>query len=107
MAHGSGFEVEVRPRDEEVRVALRGELDFATAPEVEAVVEVLEQHQPRAVVLDLAELRFIDSAGTRALLTAAERARQRWALRVENPPPPVLRVFEYLGVKEKLLAPGT
>lgn len=104
MADGSPFEVDIRAADDEVRVALRGELDIATAPKVEAVVEVLEKHDPKVVVLDLADLRFIDSSGTRALLTAAERARERWALRVENPPPPVVRVLELLGVKEKLLA---
>lgn len=107
MNPSSGFALEISADDEAVRVALRGELDIATAPEVEAVVDVLERHQPRVVVLDLADLHFIDSSGTRALLTAAERARERWALRVESPSPPVVRVLELLGVKEKLLVSDT
>ena len=106
MPEASGFEFDIDARDARVRVALRGELDVATAPKVEEALEVVAGYEPEEVVLDLGELRFIDSAGTRALLSAAERARQQWAFRVENPPPPVVRVFEFLGVKDKLLEPG-
>ncbi len=54
---------------------LGGELDMATAPELEQTLG--EAHlQSRLVVLDLRELEFIDAAGVRTIVDASVRARQ-------------------------------
>ena len=52
------------------RVALRGELDLATAGRLEGALS--EASSP--VVLDLTGLTFMDSTGVRVLLEAAERS---------------------------------
>jgi hypothetical protein len=51
-------------------VQLSGELDLATAPQVEQTVR-----EARLVVLDLRELTFMDCAGMRVIVNAAERPR--------------------------------
>jgi anti-sigma B factor antagonist len=52
------------------RVAsVRGDLDLATAPQLESAFEEPDGH----VALDLAKVRFIDSTGLRALVRIRER----------------------------------
>jgi anti-anti-sigma factor len=66
-------------------VAVRGELDMAVAPELEAALGPEAAEGAGAVLLDLTELAFMDSAGLRVLLMASERYRQGgtpWAVAV-------------------------
>jgi anti-sigma B factor antagonist/stage II sporulation protein AA (anti-sigma F factor antagonist) len=55
-----------------LRVAVRGELDIATAPRLEAA---LSDASAASVRVDLRGLTFTDSTGVRALLQATEDAR--------------------------------
>ncbi|GGQ64467.1 STAS domain-containing protein [Couchioplanes azureus] len=58
-----------------VTVALRGEVDVLNVDQVRvALVEALEA-RPRALVVDLAELSFIDSTGLGAIIFGFQRAR--------------------------------
>ena len=56
-------------------VQAAGELDIATAPQLERTLRET-QMQSRLVVLDLRELAFIDSSGMHAIVNASSRARQ-------------------------------
>lgn len=80
------------------RVVPRGELDLATAPELEGWLEDLRRERADVVVA-LGELTFIDSAGIRVLLGALERARRsRTRLRLESGRPEVMRALDVAGV---------
>lgn len=54
---------------------LSGELDLATAPDVQRELEHVEATDAESIVLDLSELTFMDSTGVRLLVTAHARAR--------------------------------
>jgi len=54
-------------------VTIAGELDLATAPELEAVFEALDTSASDRVLVDLAEVSFLDSSGIRALARAKRR----------------------------------
>jgi anti-sigma B factor antagonist len=70
------MQIEQDAREEELRLVLRGELDILTAPLLaQALQEPLSAAIP--VRLDLSELRFLDSLGLRAILTAHEAAQRR------------------------------
>ena len=56
------------------RLALRGELDLATAPKLEEHVMLVERDGVRAVVLDLRDLTFVDCEGLHAFVRARGRA---------------------------------
>ena len=75
-----------------------GELDIGTAPKLErALLE--DRMAGDRVVLDLADLEFIDSTGLRVIVQAAAAAEQgRWELRLRHGRPAVRRVFEISGV---------
>ncbi|GAA3005266.1 STAS domain-containing protein [Actinokineospora diospyrosa] len=55
-------------------LALSGDLDYATAPELTAMVAALDLGQGAVLTLDLGRLVFCDSSGLSALLAAYRRA---------------------------------
>jgi anti-anti-sigma factor len=61
-------------QDDVAVISLVGELDLGTAPRIERRM-FTEIRRRRAVVVDLSELRFIDSSGI-GLLIHAHRARE-------------------------------
>lgn len=84
-----------------VVVAVRGDLDVASADSFQAALAAALEAGDVRVVVDLAELAFIDSSGLGALIRALKRARERGGgVRVENVSPTVRRVFEITGLVE-------
>ena len=59
-----------------VRVALRGELDLSSGPELDRLLDQLLA-DASFVVVDLDELSFVDPAGAAALRAAGQRAGSR------------------------------
>jgi anti-anti-sigma factor len=55
-------------------IALTGELDLATAPEVEGELKRVEATDASAIILDLSGLTFMDSTGVRFILRASARS---------------------------------
>jgi anti-anti-sigma factor len=75
-------------------IRLEGEIDLANAEEFEAAVFSGAGRDAAAVVLNLAEVPFMDSSGLRVLLIAARDADRRVALVVPSDSP-VMRLLEY------------
>jgi anti-sigma B factor antagonist len=74
---GEHLHIDVLRDGEMVVVALRGELDLASAPRLQNTVEGSDTDDARLVVLDMENLEFIDSTGLRIVLAAHTRARER------------------------------
>jgi anti-anti-sigma factor len=80
-------------------VTVRGEVDLATASELESLVRSALAEAPDGVVLDLAQLTFIDSSGLRALVALAKDAESRGtSLALRNLPRHAQRVLELTGL---------
>jgi anti-anti-sigma factor len=78
-------------------VRLDGELDLATAPELEQTLRE-SQLQARLVVLDLRGLAFMDTAGAHVIVDASARAREDVCrLVLLRGPPNVDRIFTLTG----------
>ena len=74
-----GLRVEIAPDRERVTVRVVGEIDLATAPEIERpVVELLDSGFEH-VVLDLHGVTFMDSSGIRVLISTHQHAEARGA----------------------------
>lgn len=85
------------PRD----VQIRGEIDLATAPELEAQVAGAFAGGPSSVVLDLAGLTFIDSSGLRALVALSNQAGSLGtSLALKNVPRHAQRVLDLTGLTD-------
>jgi anti-anti-sigma factor len=83
-----------------VRVGFSGEIDLASSDVIDrAICEALLFHHPRRIDVDLAEVRFIDASGIRALLRSRARSVELGCqFAVTNPHPLVYRVLEITGV---------
>jgi anti-sigma B factor antagonist len=99
----SNLSVVVSDRQDATVLAVSGELDMASSPQlIEALAQVDEAAGGR-LVLDLTELQFVDVAGMRVLLAARERAgRMGSELVLVNVRDEVQRVLEITGATELL-----
>lgn len=70
------FGIQLERRNGVARLALRGELDMATAPELEEHLTLVEQDDIGAVLVDLRDLTFVDCAGLHTFLKAKSRAEE-------------------------------
>jgi anti-sigma B factor antagonist len=98
-----GLSVKAQSEGRRHTLALAGELDIATVPELDAMTERVCADGAGELVLDLRELAFIDSTGLRAILRAREQCEaHRCQLFLTPGPPAVQRLFELTGLLERL-----
>jgi anti-anti-sigma factor len=98
------FSMSADEHEGRVHVTLRGELDLATAPGFEDLLQA-RIDEGQEVVVDLRGLEFMDSSGIRALVAAHTRAGRRGGRLVivrpgaENP---VAKIIEVSGLDDEL-----
>jgi anti-anti-sigma factor len=84
-------------------VRLEGELDLATAEQLEHELLRVEGSDALSIVLDLSALEFIDSTGVRLIIQADARSRaDSRRLALLRGPRAVQRVFELTGIVDRL-----
>ena len=100
----SALEVLQDVSGDETTVRLSGELDISTAAELERVLGDLSVSDgPARIVMDLRDLRFMDSTGLRLLVTADLRLRREGReLALIPGPESVHRVFRLAMLEERL-----
>jgi anti-anti-sigma factor len=94
------FSVSVEDAQGRSLVTARGELDLATAPQLEEAL-LPPLREGRVAVLDLRALDFMDSTGVRVIVsahTAAQEAGGRLEVVRTDPDGPVGRVLEISGL---------
>ena len=93
------FSVEVVHGEDEHVIAVHGEIDLVSGPDLKACIELVIDATEGDILVDLADVDYIDSTGLHILLEAHERmARTGWHLSVQNPSPQVLRLLDICGV---------
>lgn len=76
-------------------VRFSGSLDFSSAPSAEKVLTPLVATSPKVVVLDLAELRYLDSTGVSMLLQTRKAVEGKGgSVFITNMQAPVRKVFD-------------
>lgn len=83
-------------------VMLAGEFDMAAVAPVRELLVGLEATGPRAIVLDLTELGFLDSSGVRVLIDAHERSRGERAFALLRGSGPAHRALTMMGIDQLL-----
>ena len=97
-----GLSLEVREEGERRTVIIAGELDLATAFDLEALTSTLCQ-QAGEIVLDLRGLSFMDSTGLQVMLRARDMCGERdCGFFLIAGPAPVQRLFELTGLADLL-----
>jgi anti-anti-sigma factor len=95
--------IDVRREGDVCVLALTGEFDMAVVERFERELAAVEEAGPPVIVVDLTEVRFMDSSGLRALIVGDQRARQagrRFA--IVPGPSSVRRVFELTQLEGRL-----
>jgi anti-sigma B factor antagonist len=87
--------------DERHVIAVAGEIDLFTAPEMKAALgEALEGGRTR-IVVDLTETTFLDSTALGVLIGAVKRLRSRdGRLTIVNVDPNIAKTFEITGLDQ-------
>jgi anti-sigma B factor antagonist len=96
------FKIEETLEDNRFRLAVSGELDLATAPELGERIKTLCKAGALCVVIDLRAVRFIDSSGLREIFVAKEECAAHHAEFLVVPPKRAVPrcLFEVAGVED-------
>jgi anti-sigma B factor antagonist len=96
---GPPFGVVSVSREDEVIVALHGEVDVATAPLLEAELALSPVQDARMVLVDLERVAFMDLTGLRPLLRLAAPARPGRRISITAGPPSLQRLLDLTGLR--------
>jgi anti-sigma B factor antagonist len=93
------FRLSVSAATDPAVVSLEGELDLAAAPELRECLVRLTEGGATDIVLDVAQLAFIDSTGLSVLVMALNRSRAVGGSTVlRHPSPSIMRLLEITGL---------
>lgn len=97
------FKIDLARRDDWLIVAVHGELDLATVPQLATALEDATASDAARIVIDLAGITFIDSTGLRCLIEASASSRSNGdRLRFANPQGVVERLLKLCGADTQL-----
>jgi anti-anti-sigma factor len=98
------FSVTIRRDGRVVVLALAGDLDCTAAPGLCTHMAAVRGSGAERLVLDLADVQFLDCAGARVITRACHEQDARCPVIVRSPSPAVRRLFEILDPSPKTLA---
>jgi anti-sigma B factor antagonist len=103
------LKIEVESSAQRALVTLSGELDASTASSLYDKLSDLEVQDTHNVVLDLAQVTFMDSTGLAVIVTEHKRLQHSaGTLTIFAPPSSVRRLFEITGLTTVLdIVPAT
>ena len=91
--------VEQTHTDARTTLAVYGEIDVASAQELENELEAAQKLEPRELVIDLDGLSFMDSTGLYVLLRAYRSAKSNgYSLMLRRVPDHAMRLLRLTGV---------
>lgn len=98
-----GFDVAISRVDGQDVLSVWGEVDVATAPRLGRALETVLAEGGRRIVLDLADLAFIDGSGLRVIAAALKRSQVAdGELAVRSASAVTLKLFRITGLAEAL-----
>lgn len=101
LSQGAEFAVEIVGLDEAIPcVIVHGEVDMATAPELDDKLSRLLHQAPGSLVLDVADVSFMDCAGLSVIASALQQLPDRSQLIIRRPPPFLSRLLDITGLAE-------
>ena len=93
--------IEIKKNAAETIIEIVGRLDTTTAPSLEtAVMEVVAGCE--SLVLDLAGLEYISSAGLRVILKAQKAMMVKGGMKVQHVNETIMEIFEITGFSDIL-----
>ena len=95
--------VQSQQRDDVVVISVAGELDMATAPQLQAPIDELLGQGHKRLIFDLSEVSFCDSTGLSVFVRAKNSCDAvDGEVRLAEPQRGVMRILEVSGLVEVL-----
>ena len=95
------FDIDIAERDDAIVVLVRGEVDLATAPRLDAALTRAEESSASMIIVDLERVTFMDATGLGVLVRHASIDSSA-RLRLTPGPRSVQRLFELSGMRSQL-----
>lgn len=93
------FQVEQEELEKTIQLHISGELDLAAAQTFRHALESVVHREDKALVLNLSQLRYIDSTGIGLVVSALKiRDELKMPLAVRNIPAAIRRLFDLTGI---------
>jgi anti-sigma B factor antagonist len=93
----------LEPDPQGVRITLVGEVDLATVPELNRLLDQLAEGEHSRLLIDLRGVEFMDSTGLGSIIRALHAADANGhRLAVRRGSPQVQRLFELTGIVDRL-----
>ncbi|MGI8713250.1 MAG: STAS domain-containing protein [Solirubrobacteraceae bacterium] len=100
----SQFRVQVQRQGRAAVIAVAGELDLASGPELEAQLHEISPSDTELVIVDLRELDFMDSTGLSIIVRAHQRLTgEGCELGLVRGSPQVQRLLDLTGVADRIV----
>jgi anti-sigma B factor antagonist len=97
------FLIDQQETNEEYVIFLSGELDLSVAPQLRSALESVVNHTEKALVLNLRELKYIDSTGIGIIISVLKiRDELNAPFTVREIPRSIKRLFDLTGISEFL-----
>ena len=101
QGEAGALDVEFERRDGVLIVSASGRLESANAADFYKTVRAEIDAGDRAVVMDFESLKFLGSAGLRAVfMTASDLEKRDAAIAVCSPPKPIAKVIKLSGMEQ-------
>ena len=94
--------IEIKRNEELTIIEVAGRLDTITAPALDKAIND-DIEGTKDLVLDLANLEYISSAGLRVLLSAQKKMQRIGSMKVKNVCDSIMEVFEITGFADMLV----
>jgi anti-anti-sigma factor len=97
------LKIKLQPDPQGVRITLAGEVDLATVPELDRLLDDLADREHGRLLIDLSSVEFMDSTGLASIIRALRAADANGhGLTVRGGSPQVQRLFELTGLVDRL-----
>jgi len=96
------FDIDIVRRKDALVLVVSGEIDLATAPELELALTRAEASDAPQLWIDIERVMFMDATGLGVLVRHATLDENVERLRITPGPPQVQRLFELSGLRSYL-----
>ena len=90
-----------KTNDTELPIAIEGRVDTVTSPELEKMIQASVEGM-ETLVIDMANVEYISSAGLRVLLSAHKLMAKKGGMKVKNAGEDIMEIFEVTGFSDIL-----
>jgi len=96
--HAAALTIRDRWIGAEATVTVQGEIDATTAAALSGHLDEVAARNPQRLVIDLAGVGFLDSAGLRAFARVRGKLPEHCSVIIRSAPPRLRQIFEMTGL---------